>query len=117
MIPLILPFLGAAYLSTPLLEQRLTADAAVALRAGGIKWANIDLDGRDARLSGEAPDAAAIGRAEELVAAVHGIRLVDAGEVTLAARATIPRPTAPPPPVVEAEPPPPGTSTAAGRRS
>ena len=60
LIPLILPFLGAAFLSTPLLQQRLTADAAAALRAGGIKWVNIDVDGRDARLSGEAPSAAAI---------------------------------------------------------
>ena len=82
-------FLGAAFLNTPLLEQRLTGEAAAALKSAGVKWANIEIDGRDARLSGEAPSAAAIGQAVGAVGGVHGIRLVDSRKVTLAARVIV----------------------------
>ncbi|HEX2429522.1 MAG TPA: OmpA family protein [Aestuariivirgaceae bacterium] len=115
-------FLGAAFLNTPLLEQRLTGEAATALKSAGVKWANIEIDGRDARLSGEAPSAAAIGQAVGAVGGVHGIRLVDSRKVTLAARVIVSPPAdaledtalppmaeapPPPPPVAEAAPPPP----------
>jgi outer membrane protein OmpA-like peptidoglycan-associated protein len=117
LIPLTLLFLGAAFLNTPLLEQRLTGEAATALKSAGVKWANIEIDGRDARLSGEAPSAAAIGQAVGAVGGVHGIRLVDSRKVTLAARVIVSPPadaledTAKPapalPPVAEAPPSPP----------
>src|SRR5262245_33320589 len=113
LIPLTLPLLGAAFFSAPLLEQRLTGAAAAALRSAGVKWVNIEVDGRDARLSGEAPSAEAIRRAVQVVAGVHGIRLVESREVTLAARAIAvppagsdPRPTPTPalPPLAEEAP-------------
>src|SRR5262245_47285780 len=119
LIPLTLPLLGAAFLNAPLLEQRLTGDAAAALKSAGVKWANIELDGRDARLSGEAPSAEAIRRAVRVVDGVTGVRLVDSRKVTMAARVILPPPAAvpehppepvpelPPPPVAEAAPPPP----------
>lgn len=72
----LLPFLAAyAITSGPFLrdlEQRSQA----ALEGAGASWAKLTMDGRDARLAGDAPSSEAIAAGLAAVAAVPGIRTV-----------------------------------------
>ena len=82
-LPLILPFWGAVYLNAPLLEQQLSGNAAAALLGQGVRWANVDMDGRDAMLSGKAPSTEEVLRARDIVASLRGVRRVDTRDVTI----------------------------------
>lgn len=60
------------------IEDDLTARANDDLKAvGGLEWASVTLDGRDATLSGNAPDADSAKKALDVVAEVWGIRVVN----------------------------------------
>ena len=90
-----LPFLAAWAVNTrPMLldlTERVTASLAQS------SWAKAKLDGRDVKLSGDAPSAEAIGEAVRLAAATSGVRRVES-----VARVVEPPP---PPPAVELAPP------------
>jgi hypothetical protein len=91
----LLPFLGAAAISTSFLVKDVTDRATVA--AAGPK---VEFDGRDAKLTGEVPSQEASDAAKNNVAAVYGVRTVDVSNVKIV-------PPAPPPapaPVTLAEP-------------
>jgi outer membrane protein OmpA-like peptidoglycan-associated protein len=91
----LLPFLGAAAISTSFLVKDVTDRATVA--AAGPK---VEFDGRDAKLSGEVQSQEALDAAKNNVAAVYGVRTVDVSNVKIV-------PPAPPPapaPVTLAEP-------------
>lgn len=94
----LVPFLGAWWFGSPSLEQELQQSALLAAKAGGLNWARIEIIGRDAKLSGEAPDEAAITTAVEATAGTYGIRRA-VSEATVA-----PPPPPPPPPPPEPEP-------------
>jgi outer membrane protein OmpA-like peptidoglycan-associated protein len=89
----VLPFLGAWWFGTPSLEQDLQDSALSAAKSGGLGWARIEVSGRDAAISGEAPDEAAIAAAVEAVAGTYGIR-----RATSLATVAPPPPPPPPPP-------------------
>lgn len=92
----ILPLgLGAAALlfNSDSLEDKLKGAADSQLASGGAQWAAVTMDGRDAMLTGEAPEQAAIARAAELVAGTYGVRRVDASGVTVAPPVSLDSPT------------------------
>jgi hypothetical protein len=83
----ILPLgLGAAALlfNSDSLEDKLKAAADSQLASGGAGWASVTMDGRDAKLAGEAPEQGAISNAAKLVAGTYGVRRVDSSGVTVA---------------------------------
>lgn len=94
----LVPFLGAWWFGSPSLEQALQQSTLSAAKSGGLDWARIEISGRDATLSGEAPDEAAITAAVQATAGTYGIRRAVA-EATVA-----PPPPPPPPPPPEPEP-------------
>ena len=87
--------LGAAALifNTDSLESQLAAEADTRLKAAGVDWASVSLDGRDATLSGEAPTQEAAAAAAGLVKDTYGIRRVAAQGVTIAAPVVLDAPT------------------------
>ena len=76
-----LPFLAAWWLNTGSLESSLGESAGASLKSAGADWAKVEMDGRDALLSGDAPGRNPIDQAVEAVADVYGIRRVDASAV------------------------------------
>lgn len=101
------------------IERDLTADSGAALVGAGLAKGNVTFDGRDASLSGFAPDQAL--RALEIVQNVDGVRTAQLqGDVTpVAPSSATPAPvptTAPatssPPPTTSATAPPPPTDKA-----
>lgn len=92
----ILPLgLGAAALlfNSGSLENELKAAAESQLSSGGAGWAAVSMDGRDAKLSGEAPEQDDIARAAQLVAGTYGVRRVDSSGVTVAPPVSLDPPT------------------------
>ncbi len=92
----ILPLgLGAAALlfNSDSLEGKLKASAESQLASGGAPWAGVVMGGRDAKLTGEAPEQGAVAKAAELVAGTYGVRRVDASGVTVAPAASLDSPT------------------------
>ena len=92
----ILPLgLGAAALlfNSDSLESELKAAAESQLSSGGAGWAAVSMDGRDAKLSGEAPEQDAVARAAQLVAGTYGVRRVDSSGVTIAPPVSLDPPT------------------------
>ncbi len=92
----ILPLgLGAAALlfNSDSLESELKAAAESQLSSGGAGWAAVSMDGRDAKLSGEAPEQDAVARAAQLVAGTYGVRRVDSSGVTVAPPVSLDPPT------------------------
>lgn len=93
----LVPFLGAWWFGSPGLERNLQESALAAAKSSGLDWARLEVSGRDATISGEAPDAMAITAAVEAVAGTYGIRRV----VSVASVAPPPPPPPPPPPEPE----------------
>jgi outer membrane protein OmpA-like peptidoglycan-associated protein len=92
----ILPLgLGAAALlfNSDSLEDKLKAAADSQLASGGAGWASVTMDGRDAKLAGEAPEQGAISNAAKLVAGTYGVRRVDSSGVTVAPPVSLAPPT------------------------
>lgn len=83
-IPLALPFLGASYLNSPVMVDKI-ADNAKANFSRAQDMANLKLvmDGRDAKLSGEAESQAAIDKAAKSVLATYGVRRVETDKVKI----------------------------------
>jgi OOP family OmpA-OmpF porin len=83
LIPLVLWLLALAVVM-PASELALRNDAAAALRAAGADWATpARVAGRDIALEGQAPSEAALRDAPSIVAAVPGVRRVDASALAL----------------------------------
>jgi outer membrane protein OmpA-like peptidoglycan-associated protein len=92
----ILPLgLGAAALlfNSDSLENKLKTAAESQLASGGAGWASVMMDGRDAKLSGEAPEQDAIASAARLVAGTYGVRRVDSSGVTVTPPVSLSAPT------------------------
>jgi outer membrane protein OmpA-like peptidoglycan-associated protein len=81
----LLPFLAAAAIQTSSVVKDVTERATLA--AAGPK---VEIDGRDAKLSGEVPSQDALDAAKKNVEATYGVRLVDVSNVKIV-------PPAPPP--------------------
>lgn len=94
----LVPFLGAWWFGSPGLERNLQESALAATKAGGLDWARIEISGRDATVSGESPDEAAIATAVQAVAGTYGIRRA------VSSATVAPPPPPPPPPPPEPEP-------------
>jgi outer membrane protein OmpA-like peptidoglycan-associated protein len=94
LLPLTLVGVAAYQINTARMETALERDAASALAGIGAQWATVQVDGRDARIEGAAPDEAAARAVADAVAGVYGVRRVDAAAVTIA----------PPPPPKPADP-------------
>jgi outer membrane protein OmpA-like peptidoglycan-associated protein len=99
------------------IQRDLTSDAQAALAEAGLSKGNVTFDGRDATLSGFAPDQAL--RALEVVQSVDGVRAAQLqGDVTPVAPSSsapttsAPPPTSSPPPTTSATAPPPPTDKA-----
>ena len=73
----IMPLLAGAMIGGKLMQSDLVARGSAALSAAESGWASLVIDGRDARISGEAPDEAAVARAVAALSGVWGIRKVD----------------------------------------
>lgn len=58
------------------MEDDLAGESRADLEANGQGWASVEMDGRDATLTGSAPDAAAAEQAMKTVADVWGVRVV-----------------------------------------
>lgn len=58
------------------IEDNLAERSLDDLKAAGQEWASVDMDGRDAILSGTAPDADAAKSAIEVVSDIWGVRVV-----------------------------------------
>ena len=72
-----LPFLAASWLSAGPAVADLQTRAAGALAAAGAPWATLNVDGRDAILTGDAPTQDALDAAVKAVADTWGIRRVE----------------------------------------
>ena len=93
----ILPVLlgGAAlWANSGSLETKLSSAAEAQLKSSGADWAQVKLAGRDAMLSGEAPDEDAISKAAQMVAGTYGVRRVDTSGVKVAPPVVLNAPSA-----------------------
>lgn len=72
-----LPFLAALWLNSAPIERKLTEAAGANLANLKADWAKLSVDGRDARLQGDAPGLRAIEEAAKAVAGTEGVRRVD----------------------------------------
>ena len=97
--PLALLGAGAWLTSTPVMEGKLASEAGDALKAAGHQWARVEMDGRDARITGTAPSRGALKAAAEKVLSVWGVRRADTSgaQVRLGAPAVKPVSAARPP--------------------
>ncbi len=92
----ILPLgLGAAALlfNSDSLEDKLGEAAGSQLKSAGQEWAAVMMDGRDAKITGEAPDQDAITKAAEMVAGTYGVRRADVSGATVAPPIVLDAPT------------------------
>ena len=87
-----LPFLAAWWLNSANVEREIGLNGTTGLKSAGADWAKVDLDGRDAVLSGEATSEDAVKAAIRALSATGGIRRVDAGQ----AKVVVPIVLAPP---------------------
>lgn len=71
------PFLAALWLNSAPIERKLTEAAGASLANLNADWAKLSIDGRDARLEGNAPGLRAIEEAAKAVAGIEGVRRVD----------------------------------------
>jgi outer membrane protein OmpA-like peptidoglycan-associated protein len=76
LIPLLVPFLAALWLGTGSLEQSLKQQTEAKLRLAGHEWATVSMNGRDARIEGEAETEEEKATAIATVAGQYGIRRV-----------------------------------------
>ncbi|MEE9314865.1 MAG: OmpA family protein [Rhizobiaceae bacterium] len=67
----------ALWMKTDIIQDDLTAKAESALVAGGHTWANVDMEGRDAVIFGDAPSEAAQLEAAQLTDGAYEVRVVD----------------------------------------
>lgn len=72
----VLPFLAALFLQGKAVHDGIADRAISALAGAGITWAKVDVDGRDAILSGDSPDEAQRAAAVAAVGGAEGVRLV-----------------------------------------
>ena len=75
-----LPLLAALWLNSKGIEAKLAETATQSLAGAKGDWAKLSLDGRDARLEGNAPGRIAIDEAVKAVAGTPGVRRVDAAQ-------------------------------------
>ena len=82
-----LPLLAALWLNSKAIEGKLAQAASDSLSTAKADWAKVTVNGRDARIEGDAPGRIAIDEAARAVAGTPGVRRVDAAQakVVLAA--------------------------------
>jgi outer membrane protein OmpA-like peptidoglycan-associated protein len=85
----ILPFVGGAWLQT----DGVVKDVVTRAQAAAGDWAKIQIDGRDAVITGEVPDQAALDSAKKAVMNTYGIRTVDMSSVKIVPPAPLAAPT------------------------
>ena len=88
----ILPLLAALFVNGGAVHDDLSRRAGAALKAAGADWASVSVEGRDARVSGDAPSDAAVETGVRAVAGTHGIRRTET------ATRVVPPPPPPAPP-------------------
>lgn len=81
LIPLALPFLGASFLSSPVMVKNIGTQASDSLRKAGFEELSVTMQGRDAYLAGSTASKAALEKAVQTVLAGKGVRIVDATAV------------------------------------
>lgn len=81
LIPLALPFLGASFLSSPVMIKNIGTQATESLRKAGFDEVSVTMQGRDAYLVGNTPNKEALDKAVQTVLAGKGVRIVDATAV------------------------------------
>jgi len=81
LIPLVLPFLGAWFLNTPIMIAKIAKTAVQTLKTGGFDEVEVQMSGRDAVLSGKVDAKEAIDKAVASVLAIRGVRRVDANNI------------------------------------
>ena len=69
-----LPYLAAAWLTTPALNQGIRDEVTAHLAAIGADWAKPTFDGRDVKLGGDAPNDAAVDSAVAAITGTYGVR-------------------------------------------
>ena len=92
LIPLLVPFAAAWWLGTESLERSLKQQADAKLRLAGLEWATVAMDGRDARIVGEAETHEAKDKAIETVSGQYGLRRV-ASAISVVPRVVLNVPT------------------------
>lgn len=93
LIPLALPFLGAWFLNSPIMVNKLAQSALESLKTGGFAELNVTMDGRDAVLGGQAQSQDAIDKAVQSVVGQYGVRRVDYSDVKIIAPVVLDVPT------------------------
>ncbi len=83
LLPLLLIALLAWFIARPGMESALQSAALDRLKAAGQDWVQVEMEGRDARLTGQAPSRTALVDAARNVRSVHGIRRVDVSGVAI----------------------------------
>ncbi len=83
LLPLLLIFLAAWFITRPGMENDLRSAALERLKGAGQDWAGVDVQGRDARLTGQAPSRTALVDAARNVRSVYGIRRVSVADVAI----------------------------------
>ncbi len=83
LLPLLLILLLAWFIARPGMESDLRSAALEKLQAAGQGWAQVEMEGRDARLEGQAPSRTALVDAARTVRSVYGIRRVRVSGVTV----------------------------------
>ena len=84
---------GALLFNSDSLELKLGEAAGAQLKSSGAEWAIVKMDGRDAKITGEAPDQDAISNAAQMVAGTYGVRKVDISGSTVAPPVVLDAPT------------------------
>ncbi len=83
LLPLLLLALLAWFIARPGMEGALQSAALEKLKAAGQDWAQVEMEGRDARLTGQAPSRTALVDAARNVRSVYGIRRVNVSDVAI----------------------------------
>ncbi|MFO1089781.1 MAG: Ig-like domain-containing protein [Hyphomicrobiales bacterium] len=90
LLPLALVGFAAYQLNTQRMETSLDRDAQSQLAAQGASWAQVQVQGRDVRILGTAPDDTAAKAVRDAVAGLYGVRRVDSAGVTIASAPAAP---------------------------
>ncbi len=83
LIPLLFILLLAWFVARPGMESDLRSAALERLKAAGQDWAGMEMEGRDARLTGQAPSRTGLVDAARNVRSVYGIRRVSVADVAI----------------------------------
>lgn len=83
LVPLILPFIGAFVLNTPILVKKLKNQANAQLAAADLDEARVEMDGRDARVTGIAHSKDALAKFADNLVRNRGVRRVDVSSVKI----------------------------------